>query len=78
MRYTDVWKDLTKQMGYWVDMDEPYVTYTSKYMESVWWLLKQLYDKNSFIKDTQSNLIPQKQEQDCLHTSSINPAVIKM
>ena len=46
MRYTDVWSDLTKKMGYWVDMDEAYITYTSKYMESVWWLLKQLYDKN--------------------------------
>ena len=50
MRYTDVWSDLTKQMGYWVDMDEPYVTYTSKYMESVWWLLKQLYDKKLIYK----------------------------
>ncbi|MEE3020528.1 MAG: isoleucine--tRNA ligase, partial [Bacteroidota bacterium] len=50
MRYTGVWSDLTKQMGYWVDMDEPYVTYTSKYMESVWWLLKQLYDKKLIYK----------------------------
>ena len=50
MRYTDVWSDLTKQMGYWVDMDEPYLTYTSKYMESVWWLLKQLYDKKLIYK----------------------------
>ena len=43
MRYTDVWNDLTKKMGYWVDMDSPYITYTSKYMESVWWLLATLY-----------------------------------
>ncbi|MGB2370448.1 MAG: isoleucine--tRNA ligase, partial [Flavobacteriaceae bacterium] len=50
MRYTDVWSDLTKKMGYWVDMDESYITYTSKYMESVWWLLKQLYDKNLIYK----------------------------
>jgi isoleucyl-tRNA synthetase len=50
MRYTDVWSDLTKKMGYWVDMDEAYITYTSKYMESVWWLLKQLYDKNLIYK----------------------------
>lgn len=50
MRYTDVWNNLTKGMGYWVDMDDPYVTYTSKYMESVWWLLKQLYDKELIYK----------------------------
>ena len=50
MRYTDVWSDLTKKMGYWVDMDEAYITYTPKYMESVWWLLKQLYDKNLIYK----------------------------
>ena len=45
MRYTDVWNDLTQKMGYWVDMDDPYITYTSKYMESVWWLLATLYNK---------------------------------
>ena len=50
MRYTDIWNDLTKKMGYWVDMDNPYVTYKSKYMESVWWLLKQIYDKNLLYK----------------------------
>lgn len=50
MRYTDVWNDLTVKMGYWVDMEKPYVTYTNKYMESVWWLLKQLYDKNMLYK----------------------------
>ena len=50
MRYTDVWNNLTKQMGYWVDMDNPYVTYDSKYMESVWWLLGQLYDKGLIYK----------------------------
>lgn len=44
MRYTDVWNDLTEKMGYWVDMSDPYITYTPKYMESVWWLLKKLYD----------------------------------
>src|SRR5210317_1551330 len=46
MRYTDVWNNLTEKMGYWVDMDDPYITFKSKYMESVWWLLKQIYDKN--------------------------------
>ena len=50
MRYTDVWNDLTEKMGYWVDMENPYVTYKSKYMESVWWLLKQIYDKNLMYK----------------------------
>ena len=50
MRYTNVWNDLTRKMGYWVNMDDPYVTYTSKYMETVWWLLKRLYDKNLIYK----------------------------
>lgn len=50
MRYTDVWNDLTEKMGYWVDMENPYVTYKSKYMETVWWLLKQIYDKNLLYK----------------------------
>lgn len=50
MRYTDVWNDLTRKMGYWVDMDAPYVTYEPKYMESVWWLLKQLFDKGLIYK----------------------------
>ncbi|WP_396139292.1 isoleucine--tRNA ligase [Flavobacterium sp.] len=50
MRYTDVWNDLTEKMGYWVDMNDPYVTYKSKYMESVWWLLKQIYEKDLLYK----------------------------
>ena len=50
MRYTDVWNDLTEKMGYWVDMEDPYVTYKSKYMETVWWLLKQIYNKNLLYK----------------------------
>ncbi|MGL2988438.1 isoleucine--tRNA ligase [Flavobacterium sp. RSSA_27] len=50
MRYTDVWNDLTEKMGYWVDMEDPYVTYKPKYMESVWWLLKQIYDKDLMYK----------------------------
>lgn len=50
MRYTDVWNDLTEKMGYWVDMENPYVTYKSKYIESVWWLLKQIYDKDLMYK----------------------------
>ena len=50
MRYTDVWNDLTQKMGYWVDMNDPYITYTSKYMESVWWLLATLYKKGLIYK----------------------------
>ncbi|MCO5267277.1 MAG: isoleucine--tRNA ligase [Brumimicrobium sp.] len=50
MQYTDIWNDLTLKMGYWVDMDDPYITYTSKYMESVWWLLGQMYQKNLLYK----------------------------
>lgn len=50
MRYTDVWNDLTQKMGYWVDMEDPYITYESKYMESVWWLLKNLYEKDLMYK----------------------------
>ncbi len=50
MRYTDVWNDLTQKMGYWVDMDDPYITYDPKYMESVWWLLKQIYNKSLLYK----------------------------
>ena len=49
MRYTDIWNDLTQKMGYWVNMDDPYVTYDPKYMESVWWLLKQIYNKNLIV-----------------------------
>ncbi|MCA0349301.1 MAG: isoleucine--tRNA ligase [Bacteroidetes bacterium] len=50
MRYTDVWNDLTEKMGYWVDMENPYITYKSKYMETVWWLLKQIYNKDLMYK----------------------------
>jgi isoleucyl-tRNA synthetase len=50
MRYTDIWNRLTQNMGYWVDMNAPYVTYDSKYMESVWWLLHELYEKNLLYK----------------------------
>ncbi len=50
MRYTDAWNELTRMMGYWVDMEDPYVTYKSKYMETVWWLLKEIYDKGLLYK----------------------------
>lgn len=50
MKYTDVWNNLTEKMGYWVDMENPYITYKSKYMESVWWLLSQIYKKGLIYK----------------------------
>ena len=50
MRYTDVWNNLTERIGYWVDMEDPYVTYEPKYMETVWWLLKQIFDKGWLYK----------------------------
>jgi isoleucyl-tRNA synthetase len=50
MQYTDEWNRLTEMMGYWVDMDQPYVTYHNKYMETVWWLLAQIYNKNLLYK----------------------------
>ncbi|MBL4663749.1 MAG: class I tRNA ligase family protein, partial [Flavobacteriaceae bacterium] len=50
MRYTDVWNAMTERSGYWVDMEDPYVTYKPKYMETVWWLLKQIYNKDLLYK----------------------------
>src|SRR5699024_10704770 len=50
MRYTDVWADLTEKMGYWVNMDDPYITYKPKYMESVWYLLSEIYKKGLMYK----------------------------
>ncbi|MGB5982484.1 MAG: isoleucine--tRNA ligase [Nonlabens sp.] len=50
LKYTDIWSKLTDDMGYWVDMDNPYVTFKPKYMESVWWLLKQIYSKDLLYK----------------------------
>ena len=50
MKYTREWEELTRQMGYWVNMDDPYITYDNRYIETVWWLLKQLYNKNLLYK----------------------------
>jgi isoleucyl-tRNA synthetase len=50
MRYTDVWNDLTLKMGYWVDLDNPYVTYENEYIETLWWILKELYNKDLLYK----------------------------
>lgn len=50
MEFTGLWEELTEKMGYWVDLKDPYVTYENKYIESVWWLLKQLFDKGLLYK----------------------------
>ncbi|MDR2384004.1 MAG: isoleucine--tRNA ligase [Prevotellaceae bacterium] len=50
MRYTKEWEELTRKMGYWVDMNAPYITYDNRYIETLWWLLKQLYNKNLLYK----------------------------
>ncbi len=50
MQYTDVWEDLTELMGYWVDLDDPYITYDPKYIESLWWALKELYKRGLLYK----------------------------
>ena len=50
MEFTDIWEDLTRRMGYWVNMDDPYITYDNKFIETLWWLLKQLYEKGLLYK----------------------------
>ncbi len=50
MKYTGVWSRLTRQMGYWVNLDDPYITYDNKYIETLWYLLKRLYDKGLLYK----------------------------
>ncbi|MDE7355430.1 MAG: class I tRNA ligase family protein, partial [Rikenellaceae bacterium] len=50
MAYTAQWRNLTEMMGYWVDMDDPYITYDNKYIETLWWLLKELYNKGLLYK----------------------------
>ena len=50
MKYTREWEDLTHKMGYWVDMNDPYITYDNRYIETLWWLLKQLYNKDLLYK----------------------------
>ncbi|KXK37211.1 MAG: isoleucyl-tRNA synthetase [Bacteroidetes bacterium OLB9] len=50
MRYKDLWDDITRKMGYWVDLDNPYITFNNEYIESVWWLLAQLYNKGLLYK----------------------------
>ena len=51
LRYKDKWDDLTRQIGYWVDLEHPYITFENSYIESLWWLLKQLYNKGLLYED---------------------------
>ena len=50
MKYTDVWEDLTKKMGYWLDMSNPYITYDNRYIETLWYILKNLFEKGLLYK----------------------------
>jgi len=50
MKFTDVWNDLTEKMGYWVDLNDPYITYKNEYIETLWWILKELYNKGMLYK----------------------------
>ncbi|WGH26796.1 MAG: isoleucine--tRNA ligase [Candidatus Bostrichicola ureolyticus] len=51
MRYTNLWNELTKKLGFWIDTKNPYITYETKYIESIWWSIKELYNKNLLYKD---------------------------
>jgi isoleucyl-tRNA synthetase len=75
MRYTDVWNDLTEKMGYWVDMEDPYVTYKPKYMETVWWILKQIYNKDLMYKGYTIQPYSQKQNRIVLARSKSSQEV---
>ncbi|MBP5612460.1 MAG: class I tRNA ligase family protein, partial [Bacteroidales bacterium] len=50
MKFTKEWENLTRQMGYWIDMNDPYITYDNRYIETLWWLIRQLYDKGLLYK----------------------------
>ena len=64
MKYKGKWEDITKEMGYWVDLNSPYLTYDNKYIESVWWLLAQMHQKNYYTKDILFSLFLQRQGRD--------------
>ena len=51
LKYKDTWDDLTKKMGYWVDLEHPYITFENNYIETLWWCLKELYNKNLLYED---------------------------
>ena len=67
MRYKDLWDDITRKMGYWVDLNHPYITFENDYIESVWWLLSQLYNKNCCTRVIPSNLFTRCRHGPQLH-----------
>ena len=69
MKYTKEWTNLTKQMGYWVDLDNPYITYDNKYIETLWYLLKELYKKGYMYKNYTIQPYSRRQAQACHRTS---------
>jgi len=76
MKYTDLWDELTKKMGYWVDLNDPYVTYENKYIETIWYLLSELYKKDLLYKGSLFNHTLRQQEQGLARTNSINRVAI--
>jgi isoleucyl-tRNA synthetase len=64
MKYTDLWEELTRKMGYWVDMENPYITYDNRYVESLWYLLGELYKKGLLYKGIPSSHIPRQRVPD--------------
>lgn len=63
MKYKEVWDDLTRKMGYWVDLENPYITFENGYIETCWYLLKELYKKICCTKATPYSPIHRQQEQ---------------
>ena len=63
MKYTKEWEDLTRKMGYWVDMNDPYITYDNRYIETLWYLLKEIYKKGYLYKGIPFNHIRLQREQ---------------
>lgn len=69
MKYKEVWDDLTRKMGYWVDLDKPYITFENGYIETCWYLLKELYKKIFCTKATPYSLTHRLPEQDSARMS---------
>ena len=67
MKYKDHWDDLTLKMGYWVDLDDPYITFENTYIETCWHLLSELYKKGFFTKDIPFSHIHLQPEPDSAH-----------
>ncbi len=78
MKFTREWETLTNNMGYWVDLTEPYITYDNRYIESVWWLLDSFTAKAIFTKDIQSSHILPRPAPASARTSLTSPAATAM